>query len=118
MEDLKKTSPFTSTLSKEAAEAFIAKPDLLKKWCGFHNISLLYSEWSDYYIGKGYDNTERLIHLDQDNKLNGDYNIKEKKYLDNGKIISIISSYISKISCIMILNPLVIPHIIYAESIS
>lgn len=86
MEDLKKTSPFTSILSKEAAEAFIAKPDLLKKWCGFHNLSLLYSE-PDYYIGKGYDNTERLIHLDQYNKLNGDYNIKEMKYLDNVKTL-------------------------------
>lgn len=73
--------PFISKLSEAATEAFKLTPSLLEKWFGFHLLTL---DAADYYIGRGYDNTDRYIDLSLYNKSE-DNCVKERKVLDNGK---------------------------------
>lgn len=79
-------SPFISILSKEAASAFCVNPSLLKKWFGFHSFTLDEDE-EYYYIGRGYENTDRCIDLSVYDKSEGGYNVKEKRVLNDGKIV-------------------------------
>lgn len=60
-EEFLSTRPFTSDLSPQTAKVFVANPDLLVKWCGFYHHILWDPSREGYYIGKGYENTERYI---------------------------------------------------------
>ncbi len=76
-------SPFFSKLTEEATSAFSVNPSLLEKWFGFHPLTV---EVPDYYIGKGYDNTDRYIDLSMYNKLKCEPEIEEEIELDDGEV--------------------------------
>lgn len=78
-------SPFFSKLSEEATSAYSVNPSLLEKWFGFHPLTV---EVPDYYIGKGYDNTDRYIDLSMYNKLKGEPEIEEENELDDKEDLS------------------------------
>ena len=60
-EEFLSTRQFTSDLSPQTAKVFVDNPDLLVKWCGFYHQILCDPRREGYYIGKGYENTERYI---------------------------------------------------------
>ena len=61
------TRLFTSDLSPQTAKVFVDNPDLLVKWCGFYHQILWDPLREGYYIGKGYENTERYIDFGDEN---------------------------------------------------
>lgn len=61
------TRLFTSDLSPQTAKVFVDNPDLLVKWCGFYHQILWDPLREGYYIGNGYENTERYIDFGDEN---------------------------------------------------
>ncbi len=68
-EEFLSTRQFTSDLSPQTAKVFVDNPDLLVKWCGFYHHILWDPYKEGYYIGKGYENTERYIDFGEENEF-------------------------------------------------